>query len=217
MSKKHVYEPVLHCDGRYPNKVISLSNKLMGGVYYNTGIFEHPTVVKSVFLQAKLKLEKLNTEAKRNNDLMGERNTQCALVFEYIKQLLSYVKPICGNDIKKINKTGFDANYIRKAHPIFSKAVIKKVVKGIDPHTVKVMLAMLEGSEKHKKGGHTYIVCVFDSMETEEFRVGCIESDSRALIVDEVPFLIAQYYAVGIQNAAGKNELSAKVKFTLTD
>ncbi len=212
-----LYEPVLHCDGRDSSEVYALGVKMINGVYYYDGIFPEPTVTRAVFEPSLEKLKNLITVAKGNHDKILERNAQSAVVFGYIKQLLIYVKPICGNEIELINKSGFDSNNPKSPHGLADKAVIKRIVRGVDPHTAKVMLAKLTGLEKHKREARTFTVYVFDSMETEEYKIGCVESDSHKLIVKNVPYLIAKYYAVGIQNAAGKNELSDKIKFTLTD
>ena len=217
MSVEPKDEPVLHCDGTDPSAVAILAARLVIGLYFYVLIFLDPPIAKADFELALAKLNLLISEAQGNHRKKLECAAQCAIVFAMIKQLLGFAKPICGNDIELINKSGFDSSLVASPHPLADKASVRKIIKGADPHTIKVMLAKFTGLTRYKKETRTYTVYVYDSMETEVFKIGCSETNSRKLIVSDVPFLTPKYYAVGILNAAGKNEKSDRVKFTLTD
>ncbi|MEI8202262.1 MAG: hypothetical protein WCH34_04570 [Bacteroidota bacterium] len=211
------YEPVLHCDGKNPDEVYILGVRMVNGVYFYDSIFTTPIVTQVVFDPALTKLKNLIAEAKGNQDKLKERDTQSGIVFGYIKQLLIYVKPICGNDIEKINQSGFDSNIIPSAHPVADQAVIRRIERGTEAHSVRVLLEQLTGLKKNKKESRLYIVEVFDTIDGETPTGGCTEKNSRKLVVKNIPHLTPKYYSVIIQNSAGKNLPSARVRFILTD
>ena len=218
MSPSRPIEPVLHCTSREFDKVYNLGVKLLNeGVYYNTVTFPAVPVLQVDFETDNNKLRDLIAVAKGNTDKTDERNAQSIEVHKLLKSILNYAKAVCGDDIEKINLSGFDPSDDPTPHSKAPQAVIKRIEKYSEPHSVKVMLEPAEGLESEKQEVRTYVVRVFNYMETEEYREGCSTTDSRELIVRNVPYLMAQYYAVIIINAAGANELSGKLKFTLTD
>ena len=187
------------------------------GLYVNTTEFPNPKVDKDVFEPAVTLLNNLIAGSKGNTNMLHERNQQSILVYGYMKENLLYVKPICIGNYELINKSGYDPSFLPVAHGLAPTAVIKKVVKGPGMNTAKVMLAKADGEEKQKRESRIYTVYVYDAQTGALVRVGCSSTNSRKLLVPNVTFGTAFDYSVSIKNAAGENELSSKIKFTLTE
>ena len=218
MSPSTLYEAVMHCIKTNCQAVYFLGKKLITqGIYHNTTTFPNPEVEEEDFEPELTKLGNLITEAEGNSNKILERDAQSAVVHALMAKNLPYVNKIADHNITIINLSGYDSNVIPSSHPVAEKAVIKNIIKGTQPHTVKIMIEKIGGEEIHKKERRTYIVYVFADMTTEVSEIGCTVTDSRKMIVENVPYLTAKYYAVVIMNAAGKNEMSARRKFTLTD
>ncbi len=213
-----LYIAVMHCEKTEFKAVYFLAQKLLSkGVYFNTTTFTDNPVLKATFEAATEKLGGLISAAKGNTAKRKERDEQSVVVFNYMFEELPYVNKVADHNITIINLSGFDSNVLPTAHPLAPKVVIKDIVKGTQPHTAKVKIGKLGGEEIYKKEKRTYLVYVFADITTEMFDIGCAVTNSRKMIVENVPYMVTKYYAVVILNAAGKNEMSAKMKFTLTD
>ena len=218
MSPSALYEAVMHCVKTNCAAVYFLGKKLISqGIYFNSTTFPHPEVAEVDFEPELTKLGDLITEADGNSNKVKERDDQSAVVHAMMSKNLPYVNKIADHAIAIINLSGYDSNVIASQHPLADKAVIKDMVKAAHPHTCKVMLDKLAGEEQFKKENRAYIVYMFDDMTTDVFKVVCVSLDSKDLICEDVPYLVTKYFGVIILNAAGKNLMSARFKFTLTD
>ena len=218
MTASPIVEPVMHVSADDPEGVEKLATKLLTeGLYANPTEFPDPKIAELTFSTDNGKLTDLIASAKGNTAILKMRNEQSELVHANIKANLGYVKPICTGNYELIKKSGFDPSIIPSAHALAPKAVIKKIVKGPGFNTVKVMLVKGTGLELNKRESRSYIVYLFDMETGKLVRTGCSNTDSRKLIVPDVPFNTAFNYSVAIQNAAGLNEPSEKMKFTLND
>jgi hypothetical protein len=218
MAKAKIVEPVMHVEATDFEGVEKLGTKLINtGLYFNTTDFPNPTIALTDFKPEVLLLNNLIAAAKGNTAILKQRDEQSVVVHSLIKQDLMYVKPICIGDYTLINKSGFDPSIPAAAHPLAPKAVIKKIVKGPGFNTIKVMLVKASGEEALKRENRSYIVLVYEINTGKLLRTGCVSTNSRKLLVPEVPLMTPFDYVVAIQNAAGINEPSAKMKFTLTD
>lgn len=218
MTTLNLVEPVMHVRPEDPAGVAKLGLKLLNeGLYKNTTEFPNPKVAKNDFETAVTLLNNLIAAAEGNTNMLHERNQQSIKAHGMMKENLLYVKPICIGNYELINKSGYDPSFLPVAHGLAPQAVIKKIVKGPGMNTVKVMLMKAAGEEINKKESRIYTVYVFDAQTGALLRVGCSDTNSRKLIVSNVTFMTQLDYAVSIKNAAGENELSSKVKYTLTD
>jgi hypothetical protein len=218
MAKAKVVEPVMHVVANDCENVEKLGTKLINeGLYFNTTEFPTPKIPLSEFKPEVLLLNDLIASAKGNTALIKQRDDQSVKVHGLMKQDLMYVKPICIGSYALITKSGFDPSIPASAHPLAPKAVIKKIIKGPGFNTIKVMLVKGSGEEAKKKENRSYIVLVYELNTGKLLRTGCTNTDSRKLLVPDVIPMTTFEYAVVIQNAAGLNEPSAKMKFTLTD
>ena len=217
MVELNLVEPVMHVRSDDPEGVEKLATKVKNeGLYKFPLIFPSPKIPIDDFEPAVTLLNNLNATAKGNTNLIQDRNEQCIKVYGMLKENLLYAKPICIGNYDLIHKSGFDPSIPPSAHGYAPQAVIKKIVKGQGMNTVKVMLAKAAGEEISKKESRIYTVYVFEVLTGTLLRVGCSSTDSRKLIVPNVTFMTPFDYAVSIKNAAGENELSAKMEFTLT-
>jgi hypothetical protein len=218
MVASTIVEPVMHTDKDDPIGV-----EKQGFRVINTGMFAYSSdfvnipILKTVFEPKVQLLHTLNDTCKGNSNLIQQRNDQAKIVYVDLGILLMYAKPICKGDVVLTQKSGFDSNIIPSAHPLAPQAVIKKIVKGPGFKTIKVMLVKASGDELQKRESRTYIVYVFDKEDGEPIKIGCVNNDSRKLFIENVPSMTQLWYAVAIKNAAGINELSGKVRYTLTD
>lgn len=218
MSPSALYEAVMHCIKTNCAAVYFLGKKLLTqGIYNNTTTFPNPEVAEDDLEPEVTKLGNLITEAEGNSNKILERDAQSAVVHAMMAKNLPYVNKIADHDIAIINLSGYDSNVISSEHPLAPEAVIKDIVKAPQPHTCKVMLEKLAGEEQHKKESRAYIVYMFDDMTTEVYKIVCVSLDSRELLCEDIPYMVTKYFAVVILNSAGKNQMSARRKFTLTD
>ncbi len=218
MVALNLVEPVMHVRPDDFIGVEKLGTKLINvGLYVNQTEFPTPKVALGDFKSAVTKLHDLTASAKGNTNILEDRDEQCLLVYGMMKENLMYVKPICIGNYELIHKSGFDPSDMPTAHTLAPQAVIKKIVKGPGMNTVKIMLVKGTGLEKNKKENRSYLAMVFDDETGKLIRTGCVSTDSRKLIVEEVELMKPFLYSVAIKNAAGINELASKVRFTLTD
>jgi hypothetical protein len=217
MAELNLVEPVLHIRPDDPEGVEKLATKVKNeGLYKFPIIFPSPRIPIDDFEPAVLLLINLNATAKGNTTLLHQRDQQSIKVHGMLKEDLLYVKPICIGNYELIGKSGFDPSFLPVAHGVAPTAVIKRIVRGPGMNTVKVMLEKAAGEEREIRESRIYTVYVFDVQTGALLRVGCSSTDSRKLLVPNVTFLTPFDYAVSIKNAAGENELSARMEFTLT-
>ena len=218
MSPSALYEAVMHCIKTNCAAVYFLGKKLISqGIYFNSTTFPHPEVAEVDFEPQVTKLGNLITEADGNSNKIKERDEQSAVVHAMMAKNLPYVNKIADHSIAIINLSGYDSNVIASQHPLADKAVIKDMVKAAHPHTCKVMLDKLAGEALLVRENRAYIVHMFDDMTTEVSTIVCVSLDSRELLCENVPYMVTKYFGVVILNSAGKNLMSARYKFTLTD
>jgi hypothetical protein len=211
-------EPTIGCNPYEPDTVVKRGLFLISdGMYTHLTLFTDIPEDVDTFTADVNKLANLDAEAKGNTQKKDERDEFSFTVYKRIRNNYLYIKPICIGSIDKINQSGFPPNNAAAPHTLAPKAVIKEIVKGPDPHTVKVKLMRTKGGTKGKKEARTYIVQVRDTNDTETFKIGAMTTNSTKLIVKDVTFSKVQWYSVVILNTAGSNEGSSSLKFTLYD
>ena len=104
-------------------------------------------------------LHDLIGQASKNKSFVNQRNSQALLVHGYLEKNLLYAKDICNHDGDMIDLSGFDRNYLPENAKTPEKPVIKKVGKGKEVDTYKVILVKkqikpMEGVDPvtHQKG-----------------------------------------------------------------
>ncbi len=217
MTTIDLIKAVLHLKKTEYVKINQLTNVIITkGVYFNVLAYATPTVTAVAF-KAQYKLSLDATDLVDKGGSIDDRNLQSGKLYKMIKKLLNYVNNEYEDDSENLMLSGFDLNRAPEKHPVNKAPVIKKIVAWNGLHTVKVYIEPLEGLEIHLQESKTYKVYVFATIDTQVFTIGYVGPDSRAMIVSNVPFGTAQFYAVTVTNAAGESMMSPRMKFTLTD
>ena len=213
-----IYEPILDTDGTNPVEVLRTANRILNpGAYKNATDFPNMPHAQVDFSKEVSDLTTLDANSKGNANNLLLCGVQCGVVFNMIKDIFVYCYPLCLNKPEMIIKSGFFSNSPATKHNVLGPVVIKSIAAGNEPGTIKIMIDQLEGDQKSLSAAKTYLVYVYNDMTTDAVRLGCATSDSRKLIVDKVPVMKVQYYAIVIQNSAGNGPVSARRNFTLTE
>jgi len=217
MKKQQIIKAVAHLKRTQYALINELGDRIiLKGIYFNVLIYGTPTVSLADFT-AQLKSAVDAVALGEKGIDLANRDLQSELLFKMIKKLLNYVNGLYEGDEVNLLKSGFDVNFPSAPHGVAPEPVIKSIVKGTDPHTIKVNLAKFTGPSNVKVEKRTYFVRIYSDESTESFKPGCSSTNSRKLILTNVPFLNALFYTVIIQNTAGFSVESARRKFTLTD
>ena len=221
MASTHPNQPVMHCTVKEVVQLATLAERVITqGVYFNTTIFLTPTVSLLVFQPAYDKLDALIAQAKGNSTATGDRDAQALVVFNYLQELLLYVKQLAKGDVTIINKSGFDLN----SQPVPAVApdmpVIKKVLEGKQAGTYKILLVkkkakVLLAKKAGKTRGDRHLVETTLTPTVESSWVTQLKNvASNKLIITNLPLLTKTYIRVTASNSAGVSQPSAPFPFT---
>ena len=221
MASTHPNQPVMHCTVREVIQVNTLAGRLITqGVYFNTTVFLTPPVVLLVFEAANDKLTALIAQAKGNSTAKKDRDAQALLVFNYLEELLLYVKQLAKGDITIIDKSGFDANAQPVPTVVPDMPVIKKVIEGKEVGTYKIILVkrkakVLLAKKAGKSKGNRHVVQTTLTPTIESSWVEQIKNvASTKLFIQDLPDLTRTYIRVIASNSAGESQPSAPFPFT---
>jgi len=221
MASTHPNEPVMHCTVKEFIQVNTLAGRVITqGVYFNTSIFLTPPVTLLVFEAANEQLTALIAQAKGNSAMLEDRDAQAQVVFDYLGQLLLYVKQLAKNDITIINKSGFDANSqpvptVAPDMPIISEVKEGKVAGTYKILLVKRKLKVLLAKKANKTKGNRYEVETTLTPTVESSWVEQLDNAaSNELIITGLPLLTKTFIRVIASNSAGKSQPSAPFPFT---
>jgi molybdenum-dependent DNA-binding transcriptional regulator ModE len=217
MSPIEIIVAVLHLIKTDFAGITNLGNRILTkGIYVETGLFTTPKVPKDEF-ETQLNAAILAVAQAENGGSLAERSKQIGLFYKMLRKLLNYVNGLYEDMQVELEKSGFETNAIPTPHTVFNQPVIKKIVKGNEDHTIKISIEPLEGDAKKKKARKNYIVRTYVDMTTEEFVTISAGTNSRKIILHDVPYMESLYYTIIVENAAGPSPESARRKFTLTD
>ncbi len=217
MSTTDSIRAVLHLDNRDYEAINKLAYIILTkGIYFNIALFITPSIAELDF-RNQYNASCNAVAAADNGGSKSARKVESRKMHKMLKKLMNYTNDLYEDDAVSLLKSGFELNLQPSPHPRPNQLIIKKIVAGADMGTVKIYLQPLSGLEIHLKEKRTYIVYVFADSETLEFRIGHTGTDSREIIIENVPLMTRQYYAITATNAAGESMLSNRVKFTLTD
>lgn len=217
MSPLTIIMAVLHLRKSDFAGIIKLGNRLvLEGLYVETTLYATPSVSKTDFeAQLKAVIEAVALADKGGDK--AERTKQVNLIFKMFRKLLNYVNGLYEDEEVNLKKSGFDVNAVPSPHGVPDQLVIKKIVDHNLPGTIKIKLEPFTGSAANKKERKNYIVQVFAAEDATEYKSVVAGTNSRNIIVEDVPVMTSRWYSIIAVNAAGPSEPSSKVKFTLTD
>ena len=221
MASTHPNEPVMHCTVKEFIQVNTLAGRVLTqGVYFNTSVFLTPPVTQLVFEAANDELADLIAQAKGNSTVVEDRDAQTQVVFNYLHELLLYVKQLAKGDITIINKSGFDANSQPEPTVVPDAPVICKVKEGKVAGSYKIILVkkkakVLLAKKGKKTKGNRYAVETSLTPTVESSWVEQLDNAaSTKLIISDLPALTKTFIRVIASNSAGKSQPSAPFPFT---
>jgi hypothetical protein len=195
------------------------AENMLNGLYVENVLYPNPKVAKIDF-EAKYQ-ESLTATADAQDGgkkAINTRKVRSSELYDMMMdQNIPYINGLYKGDREKLLKSGAQVSDEPVPHGLMEPLVIKYIMKGPVPNSVKLILEPMAGDKKLKKGKLTFTVYVYPTAESTTPRVGCVATSSRKLIVTGVDLMTPFYYGVTVLNAAGPNELSSKVKFVLTD
>jgi hypothetical protein len=217
MSPIEIIMAVLHMRKTDYDGIVNLAKRiLLEGLYIDLTLYATPIVAKTEF-EAQLQLTSDAVALAEKGGDKAQRTKQIKALYKMLRKLVNYVNGLYEGDEVSLKKSGFDINMVPSKHGFIDQLVIKRIVKGNLPHTVKISIEPMTGDEKNKTGSKNFIVRIYADMTTEECLTIAAGSDSRNIIIENIPFLVAKYYSISVKNSAGENMSSARIKFILTD
>ncbi len=141
---------VLHLRTKNPTKVSLLADKVHAGISANPETFVHPDPGMD---ELKTELTKLDgfIVAKDGSKLINQAIIdQTDVVHGLLKGLCFYVNKLAKGDKGIILLSGFDCNDQPEERPIPGKVVIRRVVDGKVPCSVKIYIERLANADRYK-------------------------------------------------------------------
>ena len=141
---------VLHLRTKNPTKVSLLADKVHAGISANTETFVYPDPGMDEF---KTELKKLDgfIVAKDGSKLINQAIIdQTDVVYGLLKGLCFYVNKLAKGDKAIILLSGFDCSDQPAERPIPGKVVIRRVVDGKVPCSVKIYIERLPNADRYK-------------------------------------------------------------------
>jgi hypothetical protein len=217
MSPIEIIVAVLHLVKTDFSGITNLGKRILNqGIYVETTLYATPKIPKDEYEEQLNKA--INAVAlAENGGSIADRNKQIGLFYKMLRKLLNYVNGLYEDMQVELEKSGFETNAVPTPHTVFNQLVIKKIVQGNEDHTIKITIEPLEGDARKKKARKNFIVRIYKDMTTEEFVTVSAGTNSRKIILRDVPYMESLYYTIIVENAAGPSPESARRKFTLTD
>ena len=132
------------------------------------------------------------------------------------QELLTYVNGLWKGNKENLEKSGFPVSKKPEPHGTPETPVIKKIVKGPDSGSVKIILEPRSGSETQKKEKLIYFVYKgTDPVDHTADELMLTTSNSRALTIQGVQRGVDFFYTLYAHNGKNGSELAGKVKYML--
>jgi hypothetical protein len=208
---------IMGCTSKMFNQIVELAIRVYETLFANPLIYPNPPLtdvqlkaLNDAAVEAVAMAEGGGTQARLERDVKIK-----ALYSALVNQLLPYVNGSWRGNALNLGLSGFPLS--KEPSPVGAPeaAVIKRIVKGIEPGTVKVILEKRSGTEQQKKAAVTYYVFVSDDEAGTNLRLVHTTSSSHDLIVRGIEFGQLLFYAVSIRHRKIGTQLSAKVKFLM--
>jgi len=214
-------EANLHCDGQNTSEVSTLGHNLVdNGAYAHADVFPDITPPKDKFIIELTNLDTLEEETKDSHSAVPLRDDQRGVVFNLIKGIFYYVKPICGNNAELIGFSGFPHNLLPEKSPIPDAPSILRVVRGVEPDTYKAFI--LRKTKKSVTKKDTYKRAVRISFTIELSLTPDIDSSwsivqegvaSTKLVFGKYTPMVKNYIRIYGRTPTGRGQASAVFSF----
>ena len=215
------FEANLHCDSQNTREVSNLGHNLLdSGAYANADVFPTIKPTKEIFIVELGKLDTLEGETRDSHKAVPLRDNQRGVVYDMIKGIFYYVKPICGSDIDLITKSGFSKNILSEKSPIPEAPSILRVVRGIEPDTYRAFILRKTNKSVIKKD--TYRHQIKTTYTIELSLTPDIESSwavvqegvaSTKLVFGKYTPMVKNYIRIYARTPSGRGQASAVFSF----
>ncbi len=215
------FEANLHCDAQSTREVSNLGHNLVdNGAYAN--VIEFPAIkpTKEIFIVELGKLDKLEGETRDSHKAVPKRDSQRGVVFDMIKGIFYYVKPICGNDIDLITKSGFPTNKLPERSPIPDAPSILRVIKGLEPDTYRAFILRKTNKAVIKKDTYRRAVRITYTIELSltpniesSWSVAQEGVPSSKLIFGKYTPMVKNYIRIYGRTSSGRGQASEVFSF----
>jgi hypothetical protein len=209
---------IMGCSKRDYQDINELGVRVCEIMYANPEIYSHPPLT-DLQLRAKVDLcldAQANVEGGSIKDTVN-RNVKLADLHETLKyDFLIYVNGLWMGNEKNLVLSGFPLCKEPTPHGVPETPVIKRIVNGAEPGTVKIMLEKRTGPQNERRDSLLYTVYMSKDLTDDSTLIRVLTtSNSRALIVRDVPKESVIYYCVSAHRGSVESKLSAKVKYML--
>jgi hypothetical protein len=131
-------------------------------------------------------------------------------------KFLPYVNGLWKGNQQNLSLSGFPVS--KEPEPIGAPntPLIKRIEKGVEPGTVKILLEKRTGTASQRKCSLIYSVFMTDDpIDETKLKLMLVTSNSHELIIHDVPRGVDQYYCVSARHRKIGTQLCSKVRFML--
>jgi hypothetical protein len=148
---KTSYYAVLHIDSSEDSlSILLVGGRVLLSLRTNSATFPNPDPSLDEFAAALTLLDsnlKLNDGGKNVKFSISDESQ---IIFDYLKDYISYVNKIAKGDKTIINLSGFESNSEAVVHSIPLKTVIKRIENGSTEHSAKIFVYPVDQADRYK-------------------------------------------------------------------
>ena len=209
-------EAVMLCTVKEPAKVIDLGINVLKLLFGNPA--DYATPPRNVAYLLKLVGDASAAQAlvkKGGTIATSDRDDKVLLLFTCLEdEFLPYVNGLFKGNRTKLLLSGFPVSAVGEPHPLPKKMVIRKIVKGPEPHSAKVLLENEKNPNKSKKEKLIYKLYQYDTPDVPDSGKLILTNSNRYKLFGKN---LTRGKEVGFEvtasNAAGTSESSGIVKY----
>jgi hypothetical protein len=216
MSKPFVPKLILNVKPTEFNNVSFRSHQVEeNGMYANLLKFPNIPEDKTEYSNDLVKFDGYILSAEGNTKNKEKRDEYSYIMYDKLNNNLKYAKLVCGTNLEMMQLTGYEHTLPPEPAQLPETRETKKVVQLKEAGSIRFILEPATGSKKSRRQQKTYFIKIFASETAKEYTIGCTTTNSRELIVKNVPEGVSHFYHIVIQNTAGINELAGKTRYNL--
>jgi hypothetical protein len=211
---QRILRAVMRCTVRMIKRLLERGNGVLI-MYDNPVEYPMPPVVKADLEDRLGKLANAQGQVREGGTHMKAiRDALAAEVFDMLQKNLHYTNILHEGDEVNLTLSGFPLSKNYERHGIPEQRVIKKIIKGDEPSSAKIILAKTTGPQNEKKERLNYYLWMSEAgVNEDQMRIILITQNQFKLIALNLVYRKEYIFAVSCSNAAGGAELSTKVKY----
>jgi hypothetical protein len=217
MSKKIVLA-VMHCTKKQFFKVIELAFSVIEKMYSHATEYPNPPEPEAILQKAADDAAAAQALVKDGGKLeRANRDVAIGALFDLLEtKFLPYVNGLYRNKEQMLLLSGFEVSRDPVAVGVPPTPVINRIEKGTEPGSVKIILEKSTGPLNERKVSLMYFVYQTDDpLDETKLKLVLMTSNSRKLIITDVPRGVDMYYCVSAYHGKNGTELCGKIKYML--